>query len=96
MHTNIGTMPLSFSHDIDTAKAANVICVTFIWLLNTLGKSPSEVSKVIQFVPGVRSAELSKSKAKVFIVKYDRTATSAGTILQTIKRNGYQARLVGC
>ena len=96
MHTNISSISLNFSNSLDAAESRNVICFTFIWLLNTVDQSLAEVTKAIEFVPGVRSAELSKSKAKVFIVKYDRTATKAGTILQTIRRNGFEALLVGC
>lgn len=96
MDMDINSVPDIASNSIDFAESQNVTNVAFIWLSNTAGQSINDANNTIKFPPGVHSIELSKSKASVLMVTYDRKITTANTILKTIRQNGYEALLFGC
>ncbi len=74
------------------------ICVAVVYLKEE-GVAEDRLTQMIRSVhrqAGVQRAERARSRAKVVMIRYDRTQTSPSEIVRGLDQLGYTAVLVGC
>jgi hypothetical protein len=72
-------------------------CLALIWAKGLLTRRRwNEAMATLRRQPGVESVLPSLAKASVFLVRFDRDWTTALTIVNSLNKAGFSARLIGC